>query len=75
MILQEMDSKEQKAFQARPPDFQINLTSKPAAIHQRQGVRVSSQGWFPSMPPKGTFYIYRDLQAERSHCSSDRGHK
>lgn len=42
MILQGMDSEEQKMFHARPPDFQINLTSKPAEIHQRQGVSQQS---------------------------------
>jgi hypothetical protein len=73
MILQGMSSEEQRVFQARPPDFQINPTSKPAGTHQRQCVSASSQEWFVS--PKGIFHMYRDLQAGSSHCASDRGHK
>lgn len=46
MILQGMSSEEQRVFQARPPDFQINPTSKPAGTHQRQRVSASSQEWF-----------------------------
>ena len=42
MILQGMSSEEQRVFQARPPDFQINPTSKPAGTHQRQCVSASN---------------------------------